>query len=98
MYTHTQLSGANFHLCWQGLTLERVVVDAGDDEKSVGLFFVAVTRVRHPSHLAFDPVPSLERISTNIARKASLHARKQHEMILRGQSVRTRQRYVHLHI
>ena len=80
----------------QGLTLDRVVIDAGDDEKSVGLFFVAITRVRHPSHVAFDPVPSLERISLNIARKASLHARKTHESSLRGLAARTKQRYAHL--
>ena len=84
--------------CLQGLTLERVVIDAGDDEKSVGLFFVAITRVRYPSHLAFDPVPSLERISINIARKASLHSRKQHEQLLRCLSVQMRQRYAHLQL
>ena len=78
------------------MTLDRVVIDAGDDEKSVGLFFVAVTRVRHPSQVAFDPVPSLERISTNIARKASLHARKQHERLLRGLAEQTKRRYAHL--
>ena len=72
------------------------MIDAGDDEKSVGLLFVAITRVRHPSHVAFDPVPSLERISLNIARKASLHARKKHEELLRGLAESTKQRYASL--
>jgi hypothetical protein len=31
-----------------------------------------------------------------IARKPSLHSRKQHEQLLRGLSVQTRQRYAHL--
>jgi hypothetical protein len=79
----------------QGLTLSRVLIDAGDDEKFMGLLFVALTRVRHPSHVAFDPVPSLERISTNIARKAALHQRKKHEVHLRTLQRQTSRRYVH---
>ena len=80
----------------QGLTLDRVVVDAGDDEKSMGLFFVAITRVRHPSRVAFEPVPSLERISDNIARKQSLRDRKEHEDWLRSMQATTARRYLHL--
>lgn len=80
----------------QGLTLNRVVIDAGDDERSMGLLFVALTRVRHPSHVSFDPVPTLERVTTNIARKASLHARKEHERMLRAMQASTARRHSHL--
>ena len=68
----------------QGLTLERVVIDAGDDERSVGLLFVAMTRVRHPSHIAFSPWPGIDRVTSVIARKPALRKRKQHETQLRG--------------
>ncbi|KAK3288081.1 hypothetical protein CYMTET_4435 [Cymbomonas tetramitiformis] len=53
----------------QGLTLNRVVIDVGDDERSVGLLFVALTRVRRPTHLAFHPFPDECRITTTISRK-----------------------------
>ena len=67
----------------QGLTLPAVVIDAGDDESPVGLYFVAVTRVRSIEHIAFEPAPSLERITDVIRRKKLLIDRKQHETALR---------------
>ena len=63
----------------------------------MGQLFVAISRVRHPSHVCFDPVPSLERISTIIARKASLKERKEHEALLRCFQKETHARYRHLH-
>lgn len=76
----------------QGLTLERVVIDAGEDERSVGLLFVAMTRVRHPRHIAFSPWPGIERVTSVIARKPALRQRKQHEQTLRGLAAQTAQR------
>jgi hypothetical protein len=73
----------------QGLTLRRVVIDAGDDERSVGLLFVAMTRVRHPKHIAFSPWPGLERVTSLIARKPALKQRKQHEVALRALAEKT---------
>ena len=77
----------------QGLTLDRVVIDAGDDEKSVGLLFVAMTRVRHPQHIAFSPWPSIDRVTSTIARKPALKQRKQHEQTLRGLALQTARRF-----
>lgn len=62
----------------------------------MGLLFVALTRVRRILSIAFDPVPSLERVTTNIARKKSLHDRKQHEKVLRALSATTAEKYAHL--
>ena len=73
----------------QGLTLRRVVIDAGDDERSVGLLFVAMTRVRHPKHIAFSPWPGLERVTSLIARKPALKQRKVHEVALRALAEKT---------
>jgi hypothetical protein len=73
----------------QGLTLKRVIIDAGDDEKNVGLLFVAITRVRHPTALAFDPMPSFERVTSIIANKPALRLRKMHERQLRQLSSAT---------
>lgn len=70
----------------QGLTLDRVVFDAGDSEASTGLFFTAVTRVRDPSHLAFQPMPDLERVTEEIASKPKLYARKLHDHRLRSRA------------
>lgn len=67
----------------QGLTLDRIIIDAADDEKNVGLLFVAMTRVRHPSNMAFDPMPSLKRITETIAKKPQLELRKMHDRQLR---------------
>jgi len=77
----------------QGLTLKRVLIDAGPDEKAMGQLFVALTRVRHPDHVAFAPMPSLDRITTLIARKKSLYDRKRHERHLRQQAARTAVQY-----
>ena len=76
----------------QGLTLDRVLIDAGPDERAMGQLFVALTRVRHPDHVAFSPVPSLERVTTLIAQKKSLFDRKRHECHLRSRAARTAQR------
>ena len=76
----------------QGLTLERVIIDAGDDEASVGLLFVAMTRVRHPTHIAFSPWPGIERVTSIIARKPALKQRKEHEAVLRGLAMQTAER------
>ena len=77
----------------QGLTLDRIRIDAGDDERSVGLFFVALTRVRHPEHIAFDPMPDRDRVTTNIATKPALRKRKIHERQLRKQAQLTKEKY-----
>ena len=79
----------------QGLTLPRVVIDAAETEKSVGLLFVAMTRVRHPKHIAFDPWPGLERVTSEIAGKPSLKKRKMHEVELRALAAKTASRYGH---
>ena len=77
----------------QGLTLGRVLIDAGPDEHAMGQFFVALSRVRHPHHVAFQPLPPLERVTTLIARKASLFERKRHECFLRKCAEKTAQRF-----
>ena len=73
----------------QGLTLDRVLIDAGPDEKAMGQLFVALTRVRHPDHVAFSPLPTLDRVTTLIAYKNSLYERKRHERHLRGIAAQT---------
>ena len=59
------------------LALGRVAIDAGDDESSVGLFFVAITRVRRIEQIAFDPMPDEARVASKIARKRPLWLRTQ---------------------
>ena len=76
----------------QGLTLERVVIDAAEDEQAVGLLFVAMTRVRHPKHIAFSPWPGLARVTSVIATKADLRKRKEHEVELRELAAKTARR------
>jgi hypothetical protein len=80
----------------QGLTLSRVRIDAGDDEphNAVGLLFVALTRVRHPDHIAFDPMPDRPRVTEKIAKKPSLWKRKRHERELREKAARTKLAFV----
>ena len=77
----------------QGLTLAKVVIDAGDDERATGQLFVALTRVRHPDHVAFDPMPEKDRVTTIIARKRQLKDRKVHEQHLRRKASQTRVKY-----
>ena len=80
----------------QGLTLDRVLIDAGPDEKAMGQLFVALTRVRHPDHVAFSPLPTLARVTTLIACKNSLYERKRHERHLRGIAAQTAHKLVAL--
>ena len=83
----------------QGLTLQRATYDAGPDEpdKFVGITFVALTRVRHPGHIVLMPFAcSAERLTSSIATKPSLYARKWHEWRLRGHALATARRLQHL--
>ena len=80
----------------QGLTLDRVLIDAGPDKKAMGQLFVALTRVRHPDHVAFSPLPTLARVTTLIACKNSLYERKRHERHLRGIAAQTAHKLVAL--
>ena len=77
----------------QGLTLGKVRIDAGTDERSVGLLFVALTRVRHPDDIAFDPMPDRPRVTTIISTKPALRKRKLHERQLREKAAATREKY-----
>ena len=66
-------------------------MNASDEEKHSGLFFVALTRVRHPEHIAFDPFPSIERVTSEI-NKPALRARMMHEQQLRQKAAATKAR------
>jgi ATP-dependent exoDNAse (exonuclease V) alpha subunit len=65
----------------QGQTLDKVVVDLGSSERSLGLTFVALSRVRHISHLAIQPC-SYERLR-KIRDSISLRPRQEEEQRLR---------------
>eukprot|EP00966_Prymnesium_polylepis_P281487 6504048-Prymnesium_polylepis.1 len=80
----------------QGLTLPRVVIDVGDDERATGQTFVALMRVRHPSHVVFDPMPPKARLTKVMAGKKQLYDRKQHEKLLRSFDETTKRRYASL--
>ena len=71
-----------FKLAWavtihkaQGLTLDKVVVDIGKKEFSTGLMFVACSRVRHLSDLAFAHAFDYQRLS-NLANSQRLIERR----------------------
>ena len=57
----------------QGQTLEKVVVDLGKSEKSLGLAFVALSRVKNHKDFLIQPFP-LERL-TKIKKSSSLEPR-----------------------
>eukprot|EP00965_Chrysotila_dentata_P156512 5171585-Pleurochrysis_carterae.AAC.1 len=82
----------------QGLTLRQVLFDSGHKEpnNSIGISFVALTRVRHPAHMAFSPLPTLERFTDEIARKLALHIRRMHEYQLRQPAAVCAQEMEHL--
>jgi ATP-dependent DNA helicase PIF1 len=46
----------------QGQTLDKVIINLGKKEFATGLTYTALSRVRCLADLAFDPMPSLERI------------------------------------
>ncbi|KAF6168894.1 hypothetical protein GIB67_038391 [Kingdonia uniflora] len=79
-------------LCWaitvhksQGLTLDRVIGDAGD-RKSLGLTFVALSRTRKLSDLAFKPMFTFERLQ-KLGKCAGLNSRMEEEECLRLMSL-----------
>jgi hypothetical protein len=59
----------------QGLTLPRVVLSVGPTERYLGIFFVAISRVRALDHLAFDRPFDMQRIS-RIVHSSALVVRK----------------------
>ena len=81
----------------QGLTLSRVIFNAGDKEGETGSFFTALTRVREVTHIAFDPVPDETRVTDEIAKKPAMYQRKLHEHQLRHRARITAQTLRHLH-
>jgi hypothetical protein len=64
----------------QGLTLSKVVVDIGVSEKSLGMSFVAMSRVRLLQDLLLTPF-AMTRL-TSIADKPQLAQRQQEEQRL----------------
>ena len=80
----------------QGLTLRRATYNAGDSESHCGVTFVAMTRVRHPLHIAFSPMPDEQRLTSEIAEKPSLFTRKLHEHTLHTFKAVTADKYKHL--
>ncbi len=67
-------------------------IDCGDDERTHGMFFTALSRVVHPDNVIFNPMPSQERVTTQISRKASLIKRIAHEKVLRKCARETKDR------
>ena len=69
----------------QGLTLEKAIVDIGPSDRSAGLSFVAMSRVRALEHLRLMPFPK-DRL-TKIAANKNLQKRKQMDARLRRMSL-----------
>ena len=65
--------------------MDRVIINLGPSEFSVGLTYTAVTRVRRLTDIAFSPTPTFERIKS-IFRFARFRERKAKEEYLRGLS------------
>jgi hypothetical protein len=76
------------------MTLDSACVDLGPSEFSVGLFFVALSRVRSPRDLLLTPF-SLERLQRIGAGVALLRFAKE-EYRLQELVIATRERYQHL--
>ena len=85
----------------QGLTLDAVICDPDDDERSAGLTFTASTRTTHPGHLALrhsdGTFPSDERLMEVIASKPDLQYRKLHDQHLRVQAVLSARKLLQSH-
>ena len=62
----------------QGLTLDKVVVDIGENERNLGLAYVALSRVKTIEGLAFSKPYNFSRF-TNIAKSRYLNMRKHEE-------------------
>ena len=62
----------------QGMTLDRVVADLGDKELTIGLSYVAASRVRDPNHFMLDPIPPLKRLQS-YGKSPGLQYRKHEE-------------------
>ena len=77
----------------QGSTLPYVLIDCGLKEFAVGLLFVALSRTRHPDHVAFSTVPTLERVTSHIASLPALEKRMAHEQHLRELFTKTLAKY-----
>lgn len=55
-------------------------------QSAQGMTFTAISRVRHPEHIKFDPMPDLPRLTSLISIKSALRSRKEHEEFLRKRS------------
>ena len=73
----------------QGLTLDKAVVDIGNSERSAGLSFVALSRVRSLDHLRLVPF-GIDRLK-KIAKNTNVQKRKQVDARLLGMASRQHQ-------
>ena len=78
----------------QGQTLDKVVIDLGKNERSLGLAFVALSRVKHYSDFLIQPFP-LERL-TKIKNWVCLKPRVAEEKRIDGLVQKTLHKYVEL--
>ena len=71
----------------QGLTLDRAWIDLGKSERSLGMSYVALSRVRNLEDIVIEPL-SLERL-TSIGKGANFERRKQEELRLNTLAIST---------
>ena len=63
----------------QGMTIESVIANIGDNEFSNGLTNTAITRVRKFENLYFDPFYSFDRFTRKITNQKVFKERLKHE-------------------
>ena len=78
-----------------GQPIKKVVIDIGDREQSAGLTFVALSRAKDIGCLAFEPMPSLQRLQT-ISTLKQLKFRKKHDQDLIVVAMEVAQNNLHL--
>jgi hypothetical protein len=88
------LAWAITHWKAQGMTLPKTRVRLGAKAAGMhGVAFVAVSRVRHPSHMVFeDDLPDWETLQA-VRETASFHRRRRFELRLEARASRTIRKY-----
>ena len=73
------------------MTLDEIIINLGDDEFCLGLTYTALSRSKSLEKIAFDPMPSFDRI-TKFAKRAKFLLRLTEDERLRQLQIETLER------
>ena len=71
-----------FQFAFQGMTLDNVILNLGNEEFCIGLCYTALSRCKNLNQMAFEPMPGFKRLTCYINRAKFLMRREEDQRLL----------------